>query len=323
VTDELDEHARWLTERRTGVGASDVAAIIGESPWASPTSVWADKLGLTPLERTPSTAMRLGTDLEPLIAKWFTEQTGLVVAGAQTMMRRGFALATLDGFVLEADSNTLDYSLNDVRDFALGVFESKYTSARPYDELPDRIMVQVQWQMYVTGLTRAYVAVLFLPGRGGPDFRVFDVDRDDARIAELVERCEAFWQHVVDKQPPVADDSPSTTVALQTAVWADVGLELPETVDVSSHASVLAELHSYKTEQRALDKLIRECENTLRTLLRNAEQGTIAGEVVVTNKEQSRTFVDFKAIRRDHGDKYDTHSTFRVLRVLQPNQKAS
>ena len=310
MTDELDEHARWLQDRRTGVGASDVAAIIGVSPWSSPMSVWADKLGLTPLETVPNTAMRLGKDLEPLIAKWFEEQTGLRVINRQTMDRRGFALATLDGYVWDADNNVL------------GVFESKYTSSRPYDELPDHIFVQVQWQLYVTELDAAYVAVLFLSGRGGPDFRVFSVHRDDARIGELVERCETFWQHVVDKQPPIADSSPATTVALQTAAWDAAQLDQPETVDVSSHATVLAELDDYKRRRRALDRLVTECENTLRALLRNAEYGTVAGEVVLTNKLQQRTFVDFKAIRRDHGDKYDTHSTYRVLRIVDTQQKA-
>ena len=313
MTDDTTAHAQWLSERRTGVGASDVAAIIGQSPWASPTSVWADKLGLTPLERPASAAMRLGKDLEPLIAKWFTEQTGLVVAGAQTMMRRGeFALATLDGFVYPDDDQS----------DPLGVFESKYTSRPAFDTLPAHIATQVQWQLYVTGLARAYVAVLHLPGSGGPDFRVYDVDRDDDTIADLVERCETFWQHVVDKQPPPADSDAATTTALTSAVWQAADLDVADTVDVSPFVTVLEELRSYRAQRQQLDKLCATCENTLRAALRNAEAGTINGDVVVTYKEQSRPFVDFKAIRADHGDKYDTVSTYRVLRVQQPKQKA-
>lgn len=34
-----DERSEWLDWRRGGIGASDVAALCGMSPWASPMSV--------------------------------------------------------------------------------------------------------------------------------------------------------------------------------------------------------------------------------------------------------------------------------------------
>ena len=36
------ERTDWLAWRRKGIGASDIAGILGISPWASPWSVWAD-----------------------------------------------------------------------------------------------------------------------------------------------------------------------------------------------------------------------------------------------------------------------------------------
>ena len=138
----------WLTERRSGIGGSDIAGIAGISPWASPWSVWASKVGLAadsaPDEWTPS--MRLGTDLEPVIGEWFTRETGLTVAGEQTLVRHrriAHHFATVDGFVLDSPTTT---SLS-----ALGVFEAKYT-ADAWDELPDHYVAQVQWQLHCTGL---------------------------------------------------------------------------------------------------------------------------------------------------------------------------
>ena len=46
----MTDRAEWLAWRRSGIGASDVAGILGISPWASPFTVWADKLGLLPDE---------------------------------------------------------------------------------------------------------------------------------------------------------------------------------------------------------------------------------------------------------------------------------
>lgn len=42
-----DDRAEWLEWRRNGIGATDVAGILGVSPWASPWSVWADKCAPT------------------------------------------------------------------------------------------------------------------------------------------------------------------------------------------------------------------------------------------------------------------------------------
>ena len=65
----------WLNARRKGIGGSDAAAIMGANPYASPLSVYLDKLGLAQ-EKEITEAMRQGTDLEDYVAKRFSEATG-------------------------------------------------------------------------------------------------------------------------------------------------------------------------------------------------------------------------------------------------------
>ena len=36
-------HDEWLAEREKGIGASEVAAILGLSPWDTPFSLWLKK----------------------------------------------------------------------------------------------------------------------------------------------------------------------------------------------------------------------------------------------------------------------------------------
>ena len=38
----------WHAWRAEGLGASEVAGVLGISPWATPWSVWARKMGLLP-----------------------------------------------------------------------------------------------------------------------------------------------------------------------------------------------------------------------------------------------------------------------------------
>ena len=40
----------WLKERQKGIGGSDVAAILGMSPWRTPYQVWEEKT--TPIDET-------------------------------------------------------------------------------------------------------------------------------------------------------------------------------------------------------------------------------------------------------------------------------
>ena len=39
---------QWLQARRRGIGGSDAPALMGASPWATPLSVYADKMGFLP-----------------------------------------------------------------------------------------------------------------------------------------------------------------------------------------------------------------------------------------------------------------------------------
>ena len=51
------DREKWLNARRSGLGASEVAAVLGLSPWSTPYKVWRDKVSSEPpveLRRSPS-----------------------------------------------------------------------------------------------------------------------------------------------------------------------------------------------------------------------------------------------------------------------------
>jgi len=88
----------WLKERRAGIGGSDVPAVLGISPYASPYTVWADKLGLIP-EKEFTEAMRQGVDLEAYVSRRFCEETGLIAHKKNKILRNPiypYSLANID-----------------------------------------------------------------------------------------------------------------------------------------------------------------------------------------------------------------------------------
>ena len=300
----------WLEARRAGVGASDVAGILGVSPWASPWSVWADKVGLAPLDDDdPSDVMNLGRDLEPVIARWFGDRTGLYVVGMQSMVWHPTApwFATVDGFVNESPVSSVHAML--------GVFESKYTGDPVWDEVPQHYVLQCQWAMHCTGFDRAWLAAMHLPF-GRPDFHVYELTRDDLALEQIVAAVSTFWNdHVVTGRPPDPDGHPATTSALAVA-WLNPAKE--PAVDLTPLADRIADLDALKASAKHIAADIAHVENEIKAALGMHSEGWVDGELAVSWREQrNRPGVDADRVRTEYGDMYDkpAPNPYRVLRL--------
>jgi predicted phage-related endonuclease len=309
----------WLQERRQGVGASDVASI-GQVPGAfgSPWSVWADKCALLPLddEQVDQDDPRVfGRDLEHLIALRFERQCdGLVVANTQTVIHypefeRWFA--TVDGLVCDGSTHPDDRE-------PLGLFESKYTADAPWPELPEPYVWQVQWGMMCANAPHAWVAALHLPF-GRPKFRVYEVARDDKLIAEIVAAVTAWWNaHVVTGTPPPPDDHPATARTIEQ-LFGHLTTEAYPRLPLDDYRSLVDELSSARKAKadakRREDKAAALLRATWAAENPDLSEGFIDGELAVSWRSQGRSDIDRDAIHRDHGDKYDTHQTIRVMRL--------
>lgn len=186
----------WLAERRGGIGASEVGAILGLSPWDSPLEVYLRKVGKL-ADSPPGEAMRFGLALEPVILSAYCERFGGRIAGCQVFRK-------LDGCPLFA---TADAVLEDgrlVEAKTVGLRNRHYLAElgpEGTDQVPESWLVQVQAQLLCHRAEEADLAVLV----GGQELRRYTVRRDDA-LAELIPRAAAdFWEAYVAAgvAPPV------------------------------------------------------------------------------------------------------------------------
>lgn len=91
--------AEWLAQRRTGIGGSDVASILGLSPWRTPYQVWEDKTGRGE-DQDDTPALYWGRLLEDPIRQAYADSTGLTVTKPDCMyssVTHPFMHANLDG----------------------------------------------------------------------------------------------------------------------------------------------------------------------------------------------------------------------------------
>ncbi len=291
----------WLGERHKYIGGSDIAAIAGISPWGSPYSVWADKLGL--YKKTETQAMHLGTILEQVVADLFTEETGIKVRKSNFLYVDGeceYFMANIDRTCSGVDA----------------ILECKTTSAFNKaawdDTVPPYYYAQVQWYMGILGHAKAYVACLI----GGQDFVVRVVERDDKYIEELRHVGYEFWtKHVLPKvQPELTDYDKNIVREMHPLAVPDTSVQLGAEAMalIEQKAELEALVKAYKKDLDAVDAQIMD-------LLKDNERGVIPGEEVVINfkNKTSRRFssTDFKKAYPDLYAEFCKDSVSRTLEV--------
>lgn len=316
--DPLNQRDEWLTWRRRGIGGSDIAAILGWSNWAHPAGVYLDKTGQLD-DHDAGEAARWGKLLEAAIADEFTERTGLHVAAEQLCVAKvmpGWQRCTLDGLVLETPGPRPKHqALTD----ALGVLEIKNSAAWAWDTIPDEYECQVQWQLGITGLTHAWLAVL----HGGRRLQIHELEADPAAFEALTQVAERFWtDHVLARRPPPADSSAATTRALKDA-YRDRATEGAIELTDAAHAAILA---WQPTKQRAKEILqeVDLIENVLRNELGEHTTGTLNGEPMITWKPQragGAPTYDTAAMAADGIDLDKYRQDKGTTRVLRPTKQ--
>ncbi len=276
TTAVTDEQAEWLAWRRQGIGASDIPAILGLSSWASPWSIWADKVGLLPPDDTQSDYAEFGHWAELMVGPWFADRTGLAVGGEQMRVEDGWRRCTIDGFVFDAD--TTDRSI----DNALGLLQVKTRPpGRRWDEVPADVAAQEEWEMSVTGLPKAWVAVLH-----GRRLEVYELDRDEQDAEFIIDRAADFWHsHVVAATPPPLDDH----VATEAALAAIYPTHTPKSsADIDDVAGAVELLRQAKAAKKAAEADERAAGNVIRWRMKDTYEGLVGGQRAVTLGSSTR-----------------------------------
>lgn len=278
----------WLAVRNRGIGASDAAAAVGLSPYKSPLSLWLEKTRRsTPEDLSHSEPIFWGTTLEPILARVYAERTGRKVRRIQAVLQHPehpFMLANLDRAVGTE-----------------GVLEIKtagYHAAPQWEEgVPEAYQCQVLHQLAVTGKRWADVAVLI----AGQDFRIYRLERDEDKLAVLIEREAAFWHKVVTDEPPATDGSESSGRALTCLYPRDSG----ETVDYSESAelnTLFTELLSFKRQRTHLEFLEASHRQTLQAALGSASVARFAGGRISWKRSRDSVTTDVAQLLGDHPD---------------------
>ena len=95
--------------RPQGIGGTDIAAILGLSPYKTPLQLWEEKVGEPNLAQRDAIHLRFGQHLEPFVASEYERVTGLHTSMPSDPIfhsEHGFMFASIDRLVMREPVTT-------------------------------------------------------------------------------------------------------------------------------------------------------------------------------------------------------------------------
>lgn len=282
-------------ERNTRIGASDAAAVLGISPYASPYDVWAVKTGRAE-EFSGNDTTRAGNRLESMLLDDAEKELGDLDRNVFIPGPAGTPIgATLDAQVISTGEIVEAKTSGMTGGPVVGDWGEPGT-----DRIPDHYLVQVQLQMWVARAERAHVFAYL----GNVMPKRFAVEYDHTLAMAIAEQLSDWWtRHVIADVPPDA-----TGVSMETIKrfrrTAEKSIELAG--DEADQAELLCrKIEELKVSIKARENELEAAQAALLLMLGDAEEMVLPSGNRVTY---------FQTTRKGHTVKA---STYRQLRIKE------
>ena len=285
----------WLQVRKQGIGSSDAAAACGIHPYLSMLELWMIKTRRMTSDIDASSnngidgysPLYWGNTLEPMVAKYYQEQTGNKVRRVNAVLQhpdpdKAFMLANLDYAITGNDE--------------VQILECKTAGEHGAklwrDGVPLYVTCQVQHQLAVTGKTAAHICVLLC----GHEAKIYKVERDERLIESITEHERLFWQYVETDTPPTPDHSESAARALK---------QLYPTAKPSSKVDLrgddganrlFEQLLSYRASIEDIEQRSDQVKHQLQTLIADNEVAVFSKGAISWKRSKNSVGLDSKAV---------------------------
>ena len=188
----------WLRLRQTGIGGSDISAIMGFNSYKTAYDLYHDKINDVVADAQSESAY-WGTILEDVVAKEYALRNDCKVQKVNYMIRHpefDFALANIDRAVINP-SISGNVRFKDGKLTTDRLLEVKTASEymksnwgdEESDQVPDNYNLQCQWYMGITGVNECDLALLL----GGNKYRQYNIKFDPELFVILIEEARNFW----------------------------------------------------------------------------------------------------------------------------------
>jgi putative phage-type endonuclease len=267
----------WHAARAGGLGGSEIAAVLGLSPWESPFSLWHRKAGHLP-PTNANNEMEWGTRLEPAILRKFADtHPELWIApdvGTFRHVDRPWqianpdALATPDYAQAGLDPQTWHQPGTTVVEAKFALYPDEWAAGPPAYYL-----AQLRWYLDTLGLPGGYLAVWFGSNAEYREYRIV-ADPDDAQL--MRDRARKFLDTITAGQQPPIDSHVETARAIRRLHPAveDVNVEIPAALAMHYEAACDAYAEAKTDKRLAASKIL--------AAIGNGRAATCDGHLIAT-----------------------------------------
>lgn len=298
-TDKLSKE-EWLKWRKRGIGGSDVSCLLGINKWKSEIELWLDKTNQTNEPPVENEAMTWGTIMEPIIRKHFAEVTGKTVVELKAMLQHPeypFMLADVDGVTVDDAGNPAILEIKTA---------SEYKRSEWEEDVPAYYQTQIQHYLCVTGIRKAYCAVLI----GGNSFKIYEIDADDEIQTMLIAVEKNFWNKVQNMIRPEMDGSDAAKNLLDSLYRGGVTEQIVMPEEAIEYVDAYIEACAEEDNAKAKKQ---EASNHIKEIMGDYDKATCLGHSI-SWKPVSTERLDTKALKEQEPEIYAKYAKTSISR---------
>lgn len=274
-------------DRQKYIGGSDIAGILGISPWQSPLDIYLNKTqGTPPLDPKKEKIFARGKRLEPYITDLLQDETGLQIICRNNRYKH----PEYEYIAAEIDAET---EQENIEIKTVSPFMAKHWGEAGTDEIPVYYTAQAMHGLLVTGRQTCIIGALI----GCDDFRIYRITRDDDTISAILEKEKQFWQMVCQRTPPPV----TTTQDVLRLFDTDSGGSIEANPGVIASINNLREL---KDSKKQLENAIDTYEQQIKIYMQDKTAITINNSPVIIWKTQKSARFNQDEFKKIHPELY-------------------
>lgn len=297
------DHGRseWLVGRSKGIGGSDIASLLQDSPYddSTPWFVWKDKTDPHWRADEQKKVMTRGQKLEPIVVEEFllehpemtTKRQGLHQSREHPIMLANVDRLTSDGGGLECKTTTSNAVRSWAEKFGVG-------------NAPEHYLDQCRWYALVTGRSHWWLAILVVDTW---ELLIWKVEVTDEQAELMTVVATEFWTTYVELG--IEPDAVGWSVP-------EVVARYPEddgtTVNYDPESTEATLIHQLITERRDLDAAMKkdkarrtEIDNQLRMMAGGHAEIQVGGKKAFSWKTYSSTRLDGAALKEKEPEMWE------------------
>lgn len=237
----------WHKSRRSGIGASEIAVVMGATEWESILELYYRKTGeYEPEDEHQDEWLFWGKALEDVIQHELAKRAGVRIDSGmiQPHLRstvHRWAMATPDAMTTAGEPV-------EAKNISWG-----YDPGEWAERIPEKYYLQTQHQMLVTGAERCLFGALLWGSKLIWEW----VPRDEHTIRKIIKAGSEFWSRVERGEPPLSDGHPGARRLLGQRATVENEVELfdPEIGEMlSCWRNATADLKDLRAQVRRIEK---------------------------------------------------------------------